>query len=151
MKQKIFQYLFLSLALIFLVLPSLSAPGVVNAAGLVNCGNAELKDGETTLSDACTIGDLFNTVVGVTNFLIAFAGLIAIAMIVKGGFSLVISAGNPAGYASAKKTLFGAIGGLVLVFLAFVLVNTLISGSLELGIKNGVNIFKNPTGYIQGQ
>ena len=43
-----------------------SSHGVV-AAGLVNCGNAELKDGETTLSDACRVGKLCNTGVELIN------------------------------------------------------------------------------------
>jgi hypothetical protein len=69
---------------------------------------------------------------------------------VSGGLSMVVSAGNPTGYGSAKKTLTGAIFGLVLVFVAFVLVNTLLAGSLSLGIKNGTSIFTSPSGYIQG-
>jgi hypothetical protein len=148
--KNIFAYFFLIITFITLTTVLVVSPRELVAAGLVDCGNAELKEGETTLSDACTVGDLFKTVVVITNFLIAFAGLVATLMIVKGGLSMVVSAGNPTGYGSAKKTLTGAIFGLVLVFVAFVLVNTLLAGSLSLGIKNGTSIFTSPSGYIQG-
>ena len=149
--KNIFAYFFITITMVTLTTVFVASPLVVSAAGLVNCGNAELKDGETTLSDACTVGHLFNTVVAITNFLIAFAGLVAVLMLVKGGLSMVVSAGNPTAYGAAKKTLFGAIMGMLLVFVAFVLVNTLLAGSLSIGIKNGASIFTNPSGYIQGK
>ena len=148
--KNILSYFFLIVTIVAFTAVISGSPRTIVAAGLVNCGNAELKDGETTLSDACTVGHLFNTVVAITNFLIAFAGLVAVLMIVKGGLSMVVSAGNPTAYGAAKKTLFGAIMGMLLVFVAFVLVNTLLAGDMSIGIKNGASIFTNPSGYIQG-
>jgi hypothetical protein len=140
------------LAYIFpLVIVVMVIPIQLHAAGLVNCGNGEYKAGDKHISDACTVTDLFKGVVGVTNFLIAFAGLVATLMIVRAGFNMVVSAGNPSAYSSAKKMLVGAIGGMVLVLLAFVLVNTLVNGSIDTGIIGGQNIFTNPKQFIQGQ
>jgi len=124
-------------------------PQTVSAQGLVKCGNGTIN-AEGHIDDACTVSDLFNTVIRVTNFLIAFAGLIAVVMLVWAGLDMVLSAGNPGNYGKAKKKMAGAIGGFILVLIAFVLVNTLVNGSLNLGIKNGAQIFINPAGYIQG-
>lgn len=52
--------------------------------------------------------------------------------------------------ASAKKRLAGSVGGLILVMLAFVIVNTFLAGSFNLGIKNGGKILTNPATYIKG-
>lgn len=141
-------YIFLALSFTAVSLAIL--PAQVSAQGLVKCGNGQFDKTTGRIPDACTIADLFNTVVRVTNFLIAFAGLVAVVMLVWAGLDMVLAAGNPGSYAKAKKKMTGAIGGFVLVALAFVIVNTLVSGSLKLGIKNGTQIFTDPKGYIQG-
>lgn len=130
---KIKTYTLTLLFSLFLVAPSL----VVAQQGLVPCGGED-----------CTVQKLFDMVVIVTNFLIAFAGLIAVGMIVYSGLKLVVSAGNPSAYAAAKKGLGNAIIGLVLTFAAYFIANLV---ATQLGIDGGDSIFSNPTQFIKGK
>ncbi len=129
--------------------------------GLVPCGNGEYSydasdpgakppDNSGASDKMCTVTDLFRVVVIVTNFLIAFAGLIAVLMIVRAGVMMITSAGNPTGYGAAKKSMINAIIGFCLTFLAFMLVNTLLSTQLGINIKDGGNIFTNTIDFIKG-
>lgn len=66
---------------------------------------------------------LKNLVRDVTNVLLFIAGGVAVLMIVWGGFRLVISSGNPDRVASARSTITFALVGLIIVILAFAIVN----------------------------
>lgn len=126
-----------------------SSGSTTDAKGFIQCGNGTVQDGK--ISDACTIGDLFKTAIYITNFLIAFAGLIAVGAIVFGGFSMVVSAGNTTGLTAARKRLTNGIIGFVIVMIAFLLVNTLLNGPLNIGVRDGTSIFKDPLKYIKGK
>lgn len=148
-------------ALFAVVVFSILAPSLVSAQeGLVPCGNGEYSYDASKPGSAppanngatdkmCTVDDLFRIVVIVTNFLIAFAGVVAIFMMVLAGLKMVTSAGNPAGYGAAKKSMINAITGFVLTFLAFMLVNTLLTTQLGIGLKGG-NVFSNTIEFIKG-
>lgn len=110
--------------------------------GFVICGNQ--------VDNPCTIGHLFIVVVMIINYLISVAGLVALLVIVIAGVQMTMSRGEE-WHTAAKKRLGGAIGGLVLVALAFVLVNSLFTGSLNLGVRDGALILTNPKAYIQQQ
>jgi phosphate starvation-inducible membrane PsiE len=64
-------------------------------------------------------GDLLATVI---NALLVFAGAVAVLFLIVGGFRYVVSAGNPDQVEGAKKTILYAILGLIIIFIAFVLV-----------------------------
>jgi len=127
------------------VLSSVFIPSAVNAAddptgrtGLVQCGNKT--------NDPCTVEDIFNIFVIGTNLLIGAVGLVAILAIVYSGFSMVLAAGNTESITHAKKRLTNAIIGLILVLLAFILINLILYGILGVtGTKEGVF---NPIEYI---
>lgn len=131
-----------------LVISVLLLPISANAAGLVNCGNGSYDKAGNKISDACTVGDLFVGVIIITNFLIAFAGLVAVFFIILSGFRMVTAAGNPGEFGKARKGLAGAVIGFVLTLIAFLLINTLINGPLNIGIENGGNILSNPLEFI---
>ncbi len=116
-------------------------------SGFVFCGN--------TVDTPCNITHLFRTMIVIINYLISMVGLIAILFIVIAGVQMIISQGAIPGKAgdetqltAAKKRLGGAVTGIVLVAIAFVLVNSLLAGSLRLGILNGAQILTNPKAYI---
>lgn len=109
--------------------------------GLVQCGNEA--------DNPCTVEDVFNIFVIMTNLLIGMAGIIAIIAIMWAGFSMVKAAGSQEGIASAKKSLTNAIIGLILVFLAFIIINSILYGTLGIGVFGGDGILGgNPSGYI---
>lgn len=58
----------------------------------------------------------------VINALLLFAGAVAVLFLIIGGFRYVVSAGNPDQVEGAKKTILYAIVGLIIIFVAFVVV-----------------------------
>ncbi len=84
-------------------------------------------------SIACS-GSLSELIIKVINYLLIFAGMIAVLAIVIGGFWYITAAGNEEQSEKGKKALINAIIGIVIVSLAFVIVrvisHTLTSGSV---------------------
>lgn len=105
--------------------------------GLVQCGNQA--------SNPCTVEDIFNIFIIATNLLVGLVGLFTIFAIVWAGSSMVWAAGNTEALTKAKKRLVNAIIGLVLVLLAFILINIVIYGVIG---ASGTNILSNPLQYI---
>ncbi len=120
-------------------------------SGFVICGN--------TVDTPCNITHLFRALTIIINYLISMVGLVAILFIVIAGVQIVASQGTvltsdggQSQLTAAKRRLGGAITGLILVAVAFVLVNSLLAGSFNIGIRNGATILTNPKAYInEGQ
>lgn len=86
------------------------------SAALVPCG--------TKASGAdCTIGDLFQAVILIINYLLGMAGLVAIVFIFIGGARMVFAAANPDQAKIGKETLYNAIFGFIMVVAAFLIMN----------------------------
>lgn len=109
--------------------------------GFVQCGN---DLGPDSTSD-CTFQDIFSTIGRAANFLIRMAGIIAVAMIVVGGFMMVLSAGDSGRLTTGKNFVKNAIFGLILVLVSFLIVNSLL---LLLGVSDSGSIFSNPIQYV---
>lgn len=62
--------------------------------------------------------EVYQFINSVTDIVLALAGIIAVAMIVWGGVNYMMAGGNEEKAASAKKILGYAIGGLLVVVLA---------------------------------
>lgn len=69
-------------------------------------------------------GSIFTTVVNIMLFII---GAICVIMLIWGGIRYTTSAGNSASVTSAKNTIMYAIIGLIIAFLAFAIVNWVLS------------------------
>lgn len=68
-----------------------------------------------------------NKIIGqVIKGLLGFSGVIALASFVWGGFLFLTSQGNPDRVKKGKDTLIWAVIGLVVIFTAYILVDTLI-------------------------
>jgi hypothetical protein len=63
----------------------------------------------------------------IVNFFLTFLGLIAVVMIIYGGFLYVTAAGNQEKIESAKKIIMYAVIGIVVILLSFAIVNTILS------------------------
>ncbi len=62
----------------------------------------------------------------IVNFFLTFLGLIAVVMIIYGGFLYVTAAGNQEKIESAKKIIMYAVIGIVVILLSFAIVNTVL-------------------------
>jgi hypothetical protein len=98
-----------------------AAQGADIQAGL--CAGANLDVNDTSCSggtDAvATINDLIRKVI---NLLSVIVGIVAVIMIMVGGFRYITSGGSDTGVTSAKNTILYAIIGLIIVALAQLLV-----------------------------
>lgn len=70
-------------------------------------------------------------------FFLGFLGIIAVIMIIYGGILYVTSAGNEESAGKGKKILMYAIVGIIIIFISFALVNTVLGG-LGRGTDSGV-------------
>lgn len=64
-------------------------------------------------------------IIFIINILLALAGLVAVLFLVIGGFQYIASRGNEEATEAAKKTIFNAIIGIVVIILAFVIVRVI--------------------------
>jgi hypothetical protein len=65
-------------------------------------------------------GSIFTTIVNVLLFII---GALSVIMLIIGGFRYTLSGGNSSNVTAAKNTILYAIVGLVIAFLAFAVIN----------------------------
>ena len=107
--------------------------GVMAVAGFASGLDASaltLREGaEAARCDGCP-SDLFgNTGVfkQITNTILYIVGIVAVIMLIVGGIKYVVSGGDSKKVTDAKNTVLYAIIGLVIAFLAFAIVNFVIS------------------------
>jgi Type IV secretion system pilin len=110
--------------------------------GFVRCGNGS---GDSTSSYDCTIPKFFETVARIVNYLIQGSGVVAVCMVVVGGFKMVMSNGNEKGVESGKKTVTYGVIGLCIVLVAILLVQVLLR---FLGFEGGDGIIADPASYL---
>lgn len=82
---------------------------------------------------ACTNsnGNLTGVIMNIFKVIIYVAGIIAILTLIYGGIKYITSAGAPQRIEFAKKTILYSIIGLVVVVLAFAIVNFVLSSVLS--------------------
>lgn len=64
----------------------------------------------------------------VLNFILGFLGLVAMGFLIYGGFLYVTAGSNDDNIDAAKKTIMYALIGIVIIFLAWALIATLLGG-----------------------
>ncbi|MBQ3464728.1 hypothetical protein IJH15_00690 [Candidatus Saccharibacteria bacterium] len=115
---------------VFKLFLAIAMVGMVSLTGLSSVSALTLQEGaEAARCDGCP-EDLFgNTGVfkQVTNTILYIVGIIAVVMLIIGGIKYVISGGDSKKVTDAKNTVLYAIIGLVIAFLAFAIVNFVIS------------------------
>ena len=78
-----------------------------------------------------TEGDLSDFIVTILNWIIGFAGVVCVVMIIVGGYSYMTAGGDESKVKDASKTLTNAIIGLVICFIAVILVNFVLDNFLK--------------------
>ena len=96
----------LLLALPTLVSASVTTYTIADIGGSVGLGTADLKD----------------TVVNIIQWVLGILALVAVVMIIIGGFQWMTAAGNEKRIEKAKKVISAAVIGLIIVLLAWAIV-----------------------------
>ena len=73
------------------------------------------------MGDVATIADLGTIFGNVVKDLLGLAGIVLFIMLLMGGFKYITSGGDPKAVEQAQKTLTYAIGGLIIILLAFLI------------------------------
>ncbi|PLS81075.1 hypothetical protein CYG49_02995 [Candidatus Saccharibacteria bacterium] len=94
-----------------------------NTSGGINAG-VECATPQQSKRQLVGDGGIFQTVV---NILLFVVGAVAVIMLIIGGIRYVISGGDQGAVTSAKNTILYAIVGIVVAFLAYALVNFVIT------------------------
>ncbi len=103
------------------VLLGIGAPeAYAGYTGLVQCGGVD-----------CNYCTFIASLTNVLNWLRIIAASIAAMVIMYGGFQMVFSGGNQAGYQEGKKYLTNAVVGLIVLMIAFTLVDVLIQALVK--------------------
>ncbi|MBX4205161.1 MAG: hypothetical protein KW788_03185 [Candidatus Doudnabacteria bacterium] len=97
----------------------MAAPMVAGAQVRSVCSSAGGTGLLCTFGGANTISGL---ILAVINIILALAGLIAVLVLIIGGFRYVTSFGNEEVTGQAKKMILNAILGIIIIILAFVIV-----------------------------
>ena len=81
--------------------------------------------------------DLTGAVSGILTAIIAALGLVAVVVMIIGGYNYMTSSGDSSKVEKAKKTILYGLIGLIVCALAFVIVNFVIGTILQQGDSSG--------------
>ncbi len=81
-------------------------------------------------------------ITGFTNLVVTIATPVAILMLLYAAFMYITAAGNEERQGKAKRLIFAVIAGILIMYAAFAIVSTIISGSFQ----GGVGTVTQPTG-----
>ncbi len=113
-----------------LILPMVLIVGMLGIVLVPEVSAMTLQEGaEAARCDGCP-SDLFGdngVFKKITNTILYIVGIIAVVMLIIGGIKYVISGGDSKKVTDAKNTVLYAIIGLIISFLAFAIVNFVIS------------------------
>jgi cytochrome bd-type quinol oxidase subunit 2 len=113
-----------------ILLPVLLIVGAVCFVAVPEASALTLQEGaEAARCDGCP-RDLFGdngAFRQITNTILYIVGIVAVIMLIIGGIKYVISGGDAKKVTDAKNTVLYAIIGLIITFLAFAIVNFVIS------------------------
>ncbi|HSW78882.1 MAG TPA: pilin [Candidatus Babeliales bacterium] len=102
--------------------------GVITTPEAIQCGACSASSSTPCNAKVAprTITDLAKQVI---NLISLFAGIVAVVMIIVGGFRYITSAGNPESTKSAKNTILYAAVGLVVIASAQLIVHFVLNAT----------------------
>jgi len=98
---------------------------IVHYEGLVPCGYDLNKDGEMQYYENCQLCHFFVMGKGILDFVLEIIIIIAVLMFVYGGITFIIATGDPGKFSKGKDIIQAAVIGLVIIFAAWIIVNTI--------------------------
>lgn len=136
MNRIIKQILIASTALCVLIAP-VALVSVVGAQSDIErnlCAGANLNVNDTSCADTSGAPDQINNMIAlVINIFSIVVGVVSVIMIIIGGLKYITSGGESGNVSGAKNTILYAIIGLVIVALAQVIVNFVLSRTIQAG------------------
>lgn len=127
MNKLVFKRFLAAGATVFTLALSIVMPATsVQAADLFDkaCSGAAADSAVCQSKDeGATREDAAGRVQGVVNLMLYILGILAVIMIVIGGFRYVVSAGDEGGIKQGKNTIIYAVIGLIVAILAYAIVN----------------------------
>ena len=115
---------------------SATGSGTANTAQTDICAGVDAVQKQANGTSACstngtsTVGGIIHTVINVMSF---FVGLVAVVMIIVGGFRYITSGGDSGKASSARTTIVSAVIGLLIVALAQVIVQFVLTNGNPAG------------------
>ena len=85
--------------------------------------NSKVNDGLQKVNPGGVNTDLYAMIQNILNWIFGVIGIVAVIMIIIGGFNMMISSGDPGKVKKGKDTILYGIIGLVVAILAFAIVN----------------------------
>ena len=115
MKKKLIKQVLAVVALMIIMLPAFAM--VAFAQPNIGIGYVDQTGLQTTNADPRAVA------VQIVTYLLTFLGIIAVVVILLGGFRWMTAGGNEDNVTSAKNTVIAGMIGLVIVLSAYVIVN----------------------------
>jgi len=104
----------------------------------LKCKEGGKEVSETNFNSEHLTGTVLGIIGTVVKDLLFLGGLLAVVLVMYGGFLMVTSQGNPAGVEKAKKTISGAIVGLIVALLAYAIATTVLKLTMNAGNSTGL-------------
>lgn len=131
MKSKLMHALFVIIASFTMAVPAYAQYDAQQEINNGLCAGANLQfttqPGQCNVTKKDATSKINNIVHTIVNLLTAIVGIVAVIMIIIGGFRYITSGGNDTSVTAAKNTILYAVIGLVVVALAQVLVRFTLS------------------------
>ncbi|MEA1963381.1 MAG: hypothetical protein U9M94_04055 [Patescibacteria group bacterium] len=118
MKNKLFKNIAIVAVFMFLFSTMAVAVSAQPEIGMNYAGNLNLTEANET--------DPKEMAVSIVRYLMTFLGIIAVVIILLGGFKWMTAAGNEDKLAEAKKLIIAGIIGLIIILCAYAIVNFVI-------------------------
>jgi len=126
LNMKLIKQTFIVFALMIGAITMFAALPVAGATSLLNPGDnpeavATATGGETSIRALA---------LRIVNYFLGFLGLVAVIMVIYGGITYVISAGNDEAVGNAKKIIQYALIGIIIILVSFVLVQAVLGAGI---------------------
>ncbi|MBN1326023.1 hypothetical protein JW977_03545 [Candidatus Falkowbacteria bacterium] len=87
----------------------------------IKCANAQILPPCTATGD-CTLCDMVNVAINIGKFILAIVGSLLLLYFIYGGFTMLISGGNPNQVKKGKDIIINALIGMAIIFLAYFII-----------------------------
>jgi len=95
----------------------------MNISTILAAGVDKMKEGTRMIGDNSSGGDLNNLISKVTSAIFLVLGIVAVFVIILGGFTMMTSTGDANKVKKGKDTILWGVIGLIITILAAAIVN----------------------------